>query len=209
MGTLSGSVTTATGTEVYNLTTPNQTDWIEFPQSATAPNRKSGAGSTISLPTILGTNASFAGFNFGLGYTWTGGTPLASGTTRREGTYVAPASNSIPGQGFSISFPADTTPRTAVIYWGVSSGASRLVATLSDGSAPVLTQNQALTQNTGYWFSTITYSANSPKQTLKLDITLTQADSGGGGNVWIGAAKYLNAAYTGPNRARRTLIMNG
>jgi hypothetical protein len=209
MGTLTGSIAVLTGTETFSLVSPVQTDWIEFAQTLTY-NRKSGGGSTISSPTLLGTGGTISGFGFGLGYTWTSGTPVASGTAVREGIGVD-HTTAIVGQGLRFTMPADMTSRTAVIYWGTYSGAGRLTATLLDGSAQPFIQNEPATSPGGqstYYSSTLTYNANSPNQRLQIDLTLTQIGLDSDGNVWIGAVKYLNGTASKIPRVRRILTIS-
>ena len=172
MGTLSGSTTIQTGTETFNLSTPAQTDWIEFPQSATSPNRKLGGGLTIGLPTLIGSGVSWGGFAFGYKYTWADGTPMAAGTKRAEVIYVSD-STSTAGQGVQYTLPADTSQRTVTIYWGGNSCASKLDFTLSEGCAAAL-QHLPTAPGSGasmYLSTTLTYSANSAGKTLTCKLT--------------------------------------
>ncbi|CDY79497.1 Predicted cell-wall-anchored protein SasA (LPXTG motif) [Caballeronia glathei] len=195
MGSLSGSTTILAGTETFNLSSPAQTDWIEF-HASTTPNRMSGAGSTIGLPTLLGSGVSWGTFAFGLGYTWTGGTPQASGTAVKEGIFVS-ATTATAGQGFKFTLPADTTSRTVTIYWGGNSCASQIDISLSDGSAAPVQHLPAAPGSGASQFlaTTLTYSADSAGKQLICQLT-AKSIIGGGGNVWMGAAKYLNATAT-------------
>ena len=207
MASLSGSTTVLSGTETLNLSSPVQTDWIEFPQSATVPNRRSGGGSTIGLPTLLGSGVSWGGFAFGLKYTWTDGTPTASKTAAAEGIYVSPTTAAV-GQGFQFTLPADTSERTVTIYWGANSCAARLVATLSDGSASAVTHTPTATGSgaSGYYSTTLTYSAASAGQTLTIACTVLTLQSGG--NVWLGAAKYLTSVSSVTGSSASTQAAN-
>lgn len=116
MGTLTGSNTVLAGSETFNLSSPAQTDWIQFPQSATSVNRKSGGGSMIGLPTTIGSGVTFTGYTDGPKMTWTDGTPTASATALAGGIYAD--NTTATGQGIQIVLPADTTSRTLTIYCG-------------------------------------------------------------------------------------------
>ncbi|HKF21771.1 MAG TPA: IPT/TIG domain-containing protein, partial [Candidatus Angelobacter sp.] len=101
--------------------------------------------------------------------------------------------------GFEITVPADTTPRTLQLYVGDISGDLSVTGFLSDGSAPVATEvggsgpPPGPTTNTTLY--TITYNAASSGQTLTLRLTLG-SDQGGGEAVLIAAA--LNGPSVAP-----------
>lgn len=203
MGSLSGS--TVVNTSAVNLSSPAQTDWIQFPQSATSPNRKSGGGSTISLPTAIGTGVTLGGYGpDARSVTWTDGTPTTSATSG-DGIFTPASGSAVVGNGLQFTVPADTTTRTVVIAWGMYGGdtgantaAAKLVATLSDGSATAVTHTPtgvAAGVSTDY-LTTLTYGANSASQTLNLAVTLTTVNAGAGNfcNVTVQAAKVLASA---------------
>jgi hypothetical protein len=101
--------------------------------------------------------------------------------------------------GFEITVPADTTPRTLQLYAGVISGDFSVTAFLSDGSAPVATEVGGTgpppppPQTTTLY--SINYSAASSGQTLTVRLTLG-ADQGGGEAALIAAA--LNGPSVAP-----------
>ena len=194
MGALSGSLTTLAGTESYNLSSPAQTDWI-FYSTAAAPKRKTTGGSTIlSPPTLVGggTAPSWGTFDFGLTFTWSDG---PSGSPAVGGIYLADSPHLV-GQGGRITLPADTNSRTVTIWWGTYGAASKLVASLSDGSATDVTHTPTGANATGanYYSSTFTYSANSAGQTLSLTATATALLDSGDGQIWLAAVKYLTTS---------------
>jgi hypothetical protein len=193
MGTLTGSNTVLAGTETFNLSSPVQTDWIQFPQSATSVNRKSGGGSTIGLPTTIGSGVTFTGYTDGPKMTWTDGTPTASATALAGGIYAD--NTTATGQGIQIVLPADTTSRTLTIYWAAYSSACTLTATLSDGSATAYTVSPGTTGsgNQKFYATTITWAANSVSQTLTIK-TLITTNVGSSFNVMLHAVKYLSSA---------------
>ncbi|TCK36723.1 hypothetical protein B0G84_5736 [Paraburkholderia sp. BL8N3] len=193
MGSLTGSFDYVTSANNFNLSSPAQTDWIQFPQSVTAVNRKSGGGSTFSLPILIGPGTKvWNGFS-GLGVpslTWTDGTPTASATNNVQGMAVSPTTATA-GQGYSFTVPADTNTRELHVIWGSYSGIVKLVATLSDGSAADITHAPTSpgAGNSGIFHSTITYQANSAGQTLTIACTLV-TPQGGDGNTWITGSWY-------------------
>jgi hypothetical protein len=208
MGALSGSNAVQAGTETFNLSSPARTDWIEFPLSWTAPNRKSGGGSTFGLPTTVGTGTLTKDTFSGIGYTitWSDGTPAASGSVT-QGIIVSPTTPAA-GQGITFTAPADTNTRTLDIWWGTYSAPGRIVAHLSDGSATDLTINT--TGNSGnpaYQKTTITYSANSAGQTLTLTMTITGLLASSG-QAWLEAAAYTTSASGATGSAASTQAAN-
>jgi hypothetical protein len=74
------------------------------------------------------------------------------------------------GQGFQLTLPADTQPRTAQLYCGVWRGVGKLEATLSDGSAaPIVASKIGQHQEEGdNVVFTIRYRAAAPGQTLNV-----------------------------------------
>ncbi|MEO8367702.1 MAG: Ig-like domain-containing protein [Candidatus Solibacter sp.] len=188
-GTLSAAFTSPTGT--IQLTTTGTADWAHWGlNTATDFNHKAGVTQQISNFTLVGTVAPTRYANSTVGFTWTDGTPTAtaSATASSTGLYVSGQNN-----GFSLSVPADTTQRTVVLYLGAWRNTGRLVAHLSDGSAPdyvdtSLTNNAGSTTVGAY---TLTYQAGSSGQTLNLTYTMTGAS---GGNVTLQAATLVAGA---------------
>lgn len=213
MATLTGSdVTQAESSSAVNhLSSPTRTDWIEFPQNVTSPNRKSGGGSTISTPTLIGPNngtASFTGYNAqGVGRDWTDGTPTAS-ATRQEGVFYDNTAAVAAGQGIQFTVPADTNTRTLEIYWFAYSGAARVNATLSDSSASAYTNNLTTTGlgNEVWHKTTITYSAASAAQTLTVQLTM-QSFASTYGQVGLDAIAYTTTV-TSPTASFNTTAQN-
>lgn len=193
MASLSGSIA-ATGSSI-DLSNPAQTDWIQFPQSATSVNKKSGGGSLFDLPGLIA-GAAFVGYsNDPVPLGWSDGAPTASASNSFEGIYAAgPSFTSQTGQGCSISLVADTTPRTLTVYMAAYACQVQLVATLSDGSAAPVT---LLTDsgNNGYlpYNATFAYAAASAGQKITIAMTMV----GGVGifsNVSLRGASVLASA---------------
>jgi len=145
-------------------------DWAVANSSWTL-TRKSGGGSTIALANI-GTavqhTAPAGSGNFVLNYS-----DGPSGAGSATGIVYVTASTFATGNGIQVTLPADTSVRTATIYWGESGTTGRLTATLSDGSASAQTHTVAAAtdvQNFGF-ISTIQWQAGSASQTLTVKLT--------------------------------------
>ena len=145
-------------------------DWAVANSSWTLTRRASG-GSTIALTNIgsaVQHTAPAGAGNFVLNYT-----DGPSGSGSATGIVYVTASTFATGNGIQITLPADTTVRTATIYWGASGTTARLTATLSDGSASAQTHTvtgATDAQNFGF-ISTVTYQAGSASQTLTVKLT--------------------------------------
>src|SRR5947209_10362811 len=93
------------------------------------------------------------------------------------------------GNGFEINVAADTTPRTLQLYVGTQSADGKIIAFLSDGSAPVATEigGSGGTPNPGNTtLYNIQFAAASPGQALTVRFTMN-SDQGGGQIELIGA----------------------
>lgn len=142
-----------------DLTTTGKTDWINW--SATV-NRKITGGSQISNFTITGTPVYDKSGRIVM---WSDGMPTVSSSN----------DNVIWTQGvdtgFTFTVPADTVPRSLIVYLGVWENASgRITAILSDGGLVMTdvipTVPMGLTDNRNY---TINYRASKPSQNLKVE----------------------------------------
>jgi hypothetical protein len=105
-------------------------------------------------------------------FTWAGGAPTA-GTTATPSGICANDTNS----GFTVSAPADATPRTLKLYLGVNRARGELHAYLSDNSATpyrdVSLSNESTSRNGVY---SVDYRAAGPGQRLFV--------------TWVSAADY-------------------
>jgi hypothetical protein len=196
IGTLQGKVVTNIASlTVVNLTAEGTLDWADWGLNDVLDfNEKAVGGVPVGLIsnwTVYGT----IGYgptldNYGdqpYGLSWTDGTPTASASTTGFGTanYVYVGSQ---GSGFQISVPADTTKKVLKLYymgWGCR---TRIMATLSDNSAPTFINDSVddPAGNIAYGVATIYFAAASAGQTL----TVTEYDllDYMGGNVGITAA---------------------
>ena len=175
---VTGSV--VAGPSVVNLTTEGLADWMHWGLvDATSVNRKAGVTAQIkgfkALVTIKGR---FTGGSPWSTLSWTGGTPTATQAGFAGGIYFRDLNN-----GYTFTVPADTTPRTLKVYLGGYITTSKVVATLSDGSAaPYVATFGDL--STGYArIVTIKYRAAASGQTLTFKHTL----AGGTNNINVQA----------------------
>jgi hypothetical protein len=178
-GNLSGSLSLPSTTQ--NLTALGTADWAHWGlTTATTYNHKSGVTAQISnYSMVAGTAIQYSDHPFG--FSWTDGTPTATATATRTGVYSEGL-----GSGFRITAPADMTQRSLTVFAGVWSAQGKLVAHLSDGSAPdyvdTSLSNASGTQAGMY---TLTYSAATAGQTLT--VTFVQ-NTNTAGNVTLQAA---------------------
>jgi hypothetical protein len=184
-GSLTGSRSVPGAT--IALTTEGTADWAHWGlAAATDFDHKAGVTQQISNFTAVGTGVVRWYANNPVGFTWTDGTPTASATGTTTGVYIAGQ-----GQGFRITTPADTTVRTIRVYVGVWRSQARIIAHLSDGSAPDYSDgslsNSAGPTTDGFYL--LTYRAASAGQSLTITVT-DQTDTVANvvGNVALQAA---------------------
>jgi hypothetical protein len=115
--------------------------------------------------------------------TWSGGTPTASGNTT-SGVYI----NGV-GSSLSVAVPADATTRTLRLYLSQYQSTCKLVAHLSDGSAPDYTMTNSIGNTNVYHRYTLSFRSSRPGETLTVTWTLTS--DAGGGDVDLMAATYF------------------
>jgi len=196
IGTMQGTViTNIASLTVVDLTAEGTLDWADWGLDNLLDfNDKAVGGVPVGLisnwtvygPVGYGPDLD----NFGdqpYGLSWTDGTPTAAASTTGFGTanYVYVGSLN---SGFQITVPADTTNKVLKLYymgWGCR---TRIMATLSDNSAPTFINDSVddPAGNIAYGVATIYFAAASAGQTL----TVTEYDvlDYQGGNVGITAA---------------------
>jgi hypothetical protein len=183
---------TVTNLATIELSVPDVTDWIEFPQSWTAVNRKSGGGSLCNLPSTLG---GFGQHGYGgdaYGINWSGGTPTATGSAVTDGIYASAPVAAAVGDGIQFTCVADTVPRIAVIHWGAFNTSCQVVISMSDGSAGSITHTPAATPGGSLdYTTTVLYQANSSGQTVNFNMTVTAANLVAGSNITLRAATII------------------
>jgi len=174
-GSLSLSTALATAGAV-DLTSEGTADWILFtprekwtdlpnPENYSGTVRKGGAGQQIFPVTALGGNISHScqsgDVGHGVRFQFEDGTP-----DPQESGLGCTSSNYMLGGGLEFTVKADTTPRTLRVHAGISNGRGKLVAFLSDGSAPVIIDDSVSSIDRQGVVYSITFSAASAGQTL-------------------------------------------
>src|SRR5579884_2147896 len=151
-----------------NLTAEGTDTWAHYgTTTATDYDVKAGSGSVaeqISSPIQTGSGSVTQVTNTTISYSWSDGAsphPTNTGTTTGI-SVVAQNSN-----GFKITAPADTQERTLKVYVSVSQAGGILSATLSDGSAPSVTDSSLVsTTGTATACYTLVYQAANAGATL-------------------------------------------
>lgn len=191
-GSLIGTVTKPVLTAI-NLTTLGKLDWISWGRKEmNSADRKATGGNRLStwVPLGVGPNTRSDAVDVKMG--WTDGSP----TTKSENRYNLICQTT--GAGFRFTAPADTTLRTLKVYAGVWKARGKLVARLSDGSAPVYINTEANDTAGGryeriYEF-TLVYKAAKAGQTLTIEWTLET--NHGNGDISLGAAALADGTVT-------------
>lgn len=173
-----------------NLTSEGTLDWAHWGNGGTTVfNHKNNVTQTINNFSIIGTQPLNWLADNPSTFTWTDGTPAASATNVRTGVYLIGL-----GNGFQLTVPADTNPKTLRLNLGLWMARGNFEATLSDNSAAPYVdnslQNSAGTSNGVY---TIGFAAASAGQTLTIKWT-AQATFHVSGNVTLEAATLVNGA---------------
>ncbi|HEV8246519.1 MAG TPA: hypothetical protein VGP93_12155 [Polyangiaceae bacterium] len=163
-GAVSGSVSDDIA-GVVDLSAEGTSDWAHWGQSGfPSEDRKQGT-SAIQMTSALCmySGVTKKGDSSGLSsFSWTGGSPTASATAAASGV-SANDTNS----GFTLSVPADTSPRTLKVYVGVSRAQGELHAYLSDNSATPYRDGSISDSSAAHnGVYTLSYQAASADQTL-------------------------------------------
>jgi len=159
-GMLAGTLTPMPAS--VDLTSVGTIDWVQWPGNV----RKAGVPPRISGPTLVGRGAIALP---GLGtesLRWNDGMPVSTGSAN-EAMLVSGT-----GRGFAVTVPADPTRRKLTLFVGATNANGRLVARLSDNSAPEFV-NVPVRKVGSHWSGvyTLTYRAASPGQTLAVEWT--------------------------------------
>lgn len=192
----------------FNLTTAGGIDWAlwnETPASLTPSEYKSGGGQTISAALFGGGSLDRSGTDLRT-MSWTDGTNAPSSSNTAI-TYNAGFSS--PGQGFEVTFPADTTVRIAKLPVAWFSCNARATAIISDTSTANQVDSTTFAGADSVSVNgtvTVTYAAASGGQTMKIRVeTLTSL--GGSRNVGIQAAAYSISASSTQAPRSSSLMM--
>ena len=157
-GMLAGTLTPMSVS--VDLTSAGTIDWVQWPGNV----RKAGVPPRISGPTLVGRGAMASPVNEPGTLRWNDGTRVAVGSANEA------LSVSGTGRGFTVTVPADQTPRKLTLFVGATSANGRLVARLSDNSAPEFA-NLPVRKVGSRWSGVymLTYHAASPGQTLAVE----------------------------------------
>ncbi len=174
------------------LSNPVNLDWIVWGAdgSTTAATRMTGSN-LISDITPLNSASIVADSNGTVQYTWSGGTPIPSGTS-----VGAEMTTSGVNAGFQLTAPADTSVKTLLLYVFINPNA-QISAAVSDGSSPSITHSPATSQDAGYEIYSIDYRAASPGQTMTVQIVSTDSSASVG----------LQAAVLQPHLPQVSIIL--
>ena len=209
LGTMQGGVDTNIGSlTVVDLTAEGTLDWANWGLNDVLDfNEKAVGGVPVGL---IGNWTVYGTIGYGptldnvsdqpYGFSWTDGTPTATASTTGHGTanYVYVGSL---GAGFQFTVPADTTKKVLKLHYGGWGCRTRVMATLSDNSAPPFINDSVddPVGNIAYGVATIYFAAASAGQTLT--IAVSDVVDYQGGNVAISAATLarpvpINVAYS-------------
>ena len=171
-----------------NLTTVGTSDWAHWPEFT----EKSTGAAQITNAVAVGTGSVSTYSDDLRTLTWSDGSPTLAGSLT-TGKY----SSGI-GSGLQISAPADTMSRTLTVYVGGWSSTGKIVAHLSDGSAPDYIDSSFGAAGQYDATYTITYRAASAGQTITVSWTHLAFNGQTNGNVTLSGAA-LSGGTTTPS----------
>jgi hypothetical protein len=215
-GVISGSVNLTTDPGSTNLTTQGTDDWATWggtsneTEGTTTPfDEKNIITHDIQGMTLLG-GLTVAGTTDRIDqngtYTWSDGTNTPTQSSPLPMLMQAfppgggPTDGPATGTGFELKFNASNDlSRTLTLTLAYVDVNASVTATLSDGSAAPYSNAVSSTTDAAASFAvyTITYSANSPGQTLTVDFTTT-ASNGDYDNIAVEAASLSAVAIPEP-----------
>ncbi len=168
-----------------NLTSEGSIDWIQWGLNAASDvNHKAAVSQQISNYTLQGNGTVRRDATNPINFTWSNGSPTKSVVKSSGGIYVTGNNN-----GFSITVPANTTPRTLRIYAGANLARGLFTAslngTMKENGALDMTHDPTRTADNALY--TINYSTNMPNQSLTITYTVMNSN-GSGGYILLEAA---------------------
>lgn len=169
-GLLQGSVSMPSG--LQNLTQLGVADWAHF--RVPYYDHKAAVKSMINFYTVIGVKTASYHSDHPFGFSWNDGDPNAKVDDIRTGIFVSGR-----GKGLQFDVYPDIKERTLLVYVGVWKSHGKLVAHLSDNSAPDYVDT-SLKNDTGTstGLYKITFRTGSLNQ--RLVITFSQIDNGPG-----------------------------
>ena len=153
---------------LVDVTTEGTSDWTLWSVTGDQQSeQKHGTSEPMGQLAIVGSDPGRQSGGGGTAFRWSDGTTQPQGTSTQKGAVVCGA-----GNGFSLTVPADTTPRTLRFYVNVWHGQGLLQTSLSDGSAASYTDTSLTdTQSGQAGVFTLTYAAASAGQHLNVHWT--------------------------------------
>jgi hypothetical protein len=185
-----------------DLTAEGVIDWAHW--GYTSPTDFDHQGAIIGNYTQIGSDP-VNQVGASVSFTWTDGTtanPSAAQTTSGISVPV--------GNGFELNIPAETTNRLVHIYVGASGAYLHLEASMSDNTAPIFTEDPAITSGTRRY--SILYRAASPGQTLKVRVTEPQRATSATGYIALLSASLQSVpalSVTTPVASPGTTVVAG
>ncbi len=170
------SVTTTQAPPNVNLTGEGTLDWWHWGlNSAASVNRFQGKTGGPVLGYTQGISPQQFTDNSGLRstFSWTNGDPVASVNNSATGLKVSQLNG-----GFILKIPADTQTHTLKLYLGAEQARGKLVASISDNSAPPRTSFTDSSQKPRDNVLTINYHAAGAGQEMTLVYTLENSETG-------------------------------
>jgi len=180
------TVAAATLSSTVDLENEGPADWAHWGLfNEESFNHKRGVASQINDFSLLGGGSAYPFADNANGYSWTDGIPTVSATNTPTGVYNVGLKG-----GFRLQLPAGLTTNTVKVYVGAYAARGRLLAYLSDFSAPVVSdlsvENFSSGPSTVY---TLQYAAASSARVLNLRYFVDSMHAGDG-NVTLQAAAF-------------------
>jgi hypothetical protein len=174
-GQLTGTLAFQAAADI-NLSTEGSADWSHWGLAAAGDwdHKITGANQISNVGNIAGGAISQKG-GYGVSASWNDGTPTMTATATSTGVYIFGV-----GQGFRITAPAGPTTHTLRIYCGGQMSTAKVLAHLSDGSAPDFTATTTYSTPMGdndnmqqfQRIVTLVYRSSLVAQTLTVDWTV-------------------------------------
>lgn len=186
-GQIEVTISTPGDSPSVNLTTEGTADWVHWGYvDATTVTRKDNVTAQIGALTAYNGGTITRGEGLASSrytYTWSDGTPYTSRSTK---TFVRVSE---PDEGLQLTASADKEAQTLVAYLNGYNSGALLEVSLSDGSAPDVSETVSLVSSGYERRVSINYRAASAGQTLTVRWTM----NAGTGEVSIGAATLAQA----------------
>lgn len=149
-----------------NLSDPVNLDWVVWQPANSAGNAVRKAGANL-ISDVTALNSTSQQQNQGsVQYSWTNGTPAATGVFQTAGIYGYSWSGN---PTYQLTAPADMSVKTLKLYCN-ECGYVQLNVSISDGSSAPLTYIPAVIYDIGEQVFSIDYRAASPGQTLTVQV---------------------------------------